>query len=221
MGKPPQPAGAPTRGTWRSGFHASGNPVGGSDPVLQATFKNNTDLFAVNAKLVDLDTDEQTHTRFFGLFFEFTDAGGNLLLQGYFEPEGCLKNLWFGRVPSASGDNVAGGAMQSVLPAAPPPISGKGVGLQWGDLSSSPFLQQLQAASPDGLSINFTGYGYQGAHEDPRFRSGLVVGAIGPYRQGEPKYKIAGRMLYPGTGSTLWNSAAEIDTVTGSGGAQS
>ena len=39
-------------GAVQSCLDASGNPVGGSDPVLQATFKNNTDLFAVNAKLV-------------------------------------------------------------------------------------------------------------------------------------------------------------------------
>jgi hypothetical protein len=188
----------------------SGGVVGGNDPVLTATFKNVTTTFGVPAKLVDLDTDEQTHTRFFGLFFQFNDASGNLLFQGYFEPEGCLKNLWFGRVPSASGDNVAGGAMQSVFPVDQPMLSGKNVNLQWGDISASPFLQQLQAASPDGLSINFTGYGYQGDHQDPKFQAGLVVGAIGPYKKGEPRYKIAERMLYPVANSSMWNSAASI-----------
>jgi hypothetical protein len=199
----------------------SGGAVGGSDAALTATFKNVTSLFNVPAKLVDLDTDEQTHTRFFGLFFQFNDASGNLLFQGYFEPQGCLKNLWFGRVPSASGDNVAGGAMQSVFPVDLPPLSGKNVNLQWGDISASPFLQQLQAASPDGLSINFTGYGYQGDNNDPKFQAGLVVGAIGPYLKGEPRYKIAGRMLSPVPGSSMWNSAASISSVTAGTGTQS
>jgi hypothetical protein len=197
------------QGKVESCLDENGAPVS-NDPVLSATFKNNTTVFNVSAKLVDLDTDEQTHTRFFGLIFEFTDAQGNLLFQGYFEQEGCLKNLWFGRCPSASGDNVAGGAMQSIFPADGPEVGGKSLNLTWGDVSSSPFLQQLQAAGVDGLSINFTGYGYQGDHANPTFRNGLVVGAIGPYRKGDPKYKVIERMLYPVSGSSMWNSAAVV-----------
>ncbi|MEM7356603.1 MAG: hypothetical protein AAF657_37655 [Acidobacteriota bacterium] len=220
-GSPVQPSWNPygsatfsLEGSVESCLGPNGEPVTGDDPVLTATFQNNTDLLGNPAKLVDLDVDEQTHTRFFGLVFEFSDAAGNLLLRGYFEQEGCLKNLWFGRVPSSSGDNVAGGTMQSYFPV-DCQISGKDVSLEWGDISSSPFLQQLQAASEHGLSINFTGYGYHGHHLNPAFRVGKIVGSIGPQESAAPHYKVAKRMLSPTPGSIMWNAPAATCIVEG------
>ncbi len=189
----------------------------GKDAVLKASLQNSTEVFGVSAKLVDLDTDEQTHTRLFGLFLEFTGARGKPLLSGYFEQQGCLKNLWFSRVPNSSDpDAGAGGTFQSVFPVDHPPVlvngKKKNVNIQWGDVSTSPLLQQLKAASKHGLSVSFSGYGYDDDPSSATFQQGHLVGTIGPARPREPKYKVARRMLSPVSGSSMWNAPAAVDT---------
>lgn len=173
----------------------------GSDPLIGATVQNVTPL-KVPAKLVDLDTDAQTRTRLYGLNLEIAAAGqgGASLLQGSFLDTATLVNLWFARVPSVHFDAAAGAAWQSVLQ-----------DLQWGDLSGSPLLQQLNEASPDGLSIRLSVYAFDGSSASPTFQRGQIVGTIGPQAADEPRHMVAGRFLSPPANSKMWDAPAKVD----------
>lgn len=175
--------------TVRSFVDSSGVLHTSGDPLIGAAVQS----FAPNvpAKLVDLDTEQQSVTRLFGLTLQITLAGtGEFSLQGTWDNAGTLINLWPGRAPGTDDDRF-GGAFQSVLEQ-----------LVWQDLGSSPFLQQLQAASADGLSARFSVYGYDASTASPGFRIGTIVGTVGPYSVGEPRHLVAGRFLSPAQGNS-------------------
>jgi hypothetical protein len=193
--------------TVRSFVDAGGNLHQQGDPLLGAACSSYAPKYS--AKLVDLDTDQQTRTRLYGLDLQLVapsgggksgaSGGGTVLLQGHFADASTLVNLWFARVPSGTGDSVAGSGLQSVLES-----------LQW-HAGSSPLLEQLRQTSPDGLSIRLTCYGYDDNHASPGFRHGSIVGTIGPWRPGEPRFNVFDRFLNPPTGSTLWYAPAKLD----------
>ena len=174
-----------------------------SDSLIGASVQSVAGSSGASAKLVDLDVDQQGRTRLYGLNVQVTAAGSTAaLVQGHFEDTATLLNLWFGRVPARRGDSAAGGAWQSVLE-----------NLKWGDTSGSPFLQQLQKASPAGLSIRLSVYGYDADSTSPAFRHGKMVGTIGPSQQGAPAQIVApSRLLSPGGNSPMWNAPALLDT---------
>lgn len=185
--------------TVRSFVDSSGTVQTAGDPLIGASLQS----FAaqVPAKLVDLDTEQQGVTRLFGLVLQVTlpEAGG-FSLQGSWDDSGTLINLWPGRAPG-NGDNRFGGAFQSVLEQ-----------LVWQSLASSPYLQQLQAASPNGLSARLSVYGYDDASASPGFRTGTIVGTVGPYSAGEPRHIVAGRFLGPTRGTrSLYYAPAKLD----------
>ncbi len=177
-------------------LHTSG------DPLIGAAVTSYAPQFP--AKLVDLDTEQQGVTRLFGLELQIApEAGGGFTVQGAWDNAGTLINLWFGRVPSGGGDSGAGGAFQSVLEQ-----------LVWQNLESSPFLQQLQEASPNGLSVRLSTYGYNASTASPGFHTGIIVGTVGPYSAGEPKHLVAGRFLNPAQGnSPLYYAPAKLDAT--------
>jgi hypothetical protein len=178
---------------------SSGTVHTAGDPLIGASVQS----FAasVPAKLVDLDTEQQGVTRLFGLVLQIASAAsGGFTVQGSWDNSGTLINLWFSRVPSAGGDSAAGGAFQSVLEQ-----------LVWQNLESSPFLQQLQQASPNGLSVRLSVYGYNDNNASTGFRIGTIVGTIGPYSAGEPKHLVAGRFLIPQGNSPLYYAPAKLD----------
>lgn len=187
--------------TVRSFVDSSGALHTGGDPLIGAAVQS----FAPNfpAKLVDLDTEQQSVTRLFGLTLQVTLAGtGDFSLQGTWDEDGTLINLWPGRAPGNDDDRF-GGAFQSVLEK-----------LVWQDLQSSPFLQQLQEASPNGLSARFSVYGYDASTASPGFRTGTIVGTVGPYSAGEPRHIVAGRYLIPTPGITsMYYAPAKLDTT--------
>ncbi len=179
----------------------------GGDPVIGAQIVSVEGKSKVPAKLVDLDVDQQTRTQLFGLDLTLGGSGSNgstPLLSGHFDDGARLLYLWFGRVPSAGGDAAASGAFQSVLDA-----------IAWGDLGGSPFLQELEAAAGDGLSIRLSVFGYDSNPQSPTYHSGSIVGTIGPYRAGEPRFTVAGRLLQPTAGSPLYYVPAVVDAGRG------
>lgn len=171
------------------------------DPLIGATFASTAK--GNPAKLVDLDTQQQGVTRLFGLNLQLTLSGKNQqpVLQGLWDNGGTLTNLWFGRVPGVGGDSGAGGQFQSVLR-----------NIQWGDLGGSALLQQLNDAAGEGLSVALTVYGYDAATTDPNFRTGKIVGTIGPQLAGEPLH-LPPRLLLPAQNSPLSFAAAKVNAA--------
>ena len=164
-------------------IHTNGDPLVGASVQSYAA--------QVPAKLVDLDTEQQGVTRLFGLVLQVMLTGESAFsLQGSWDEGGTLINLWPGRAPGNDNSRF-GGAFQSVLEQ-----------LIWQNQGSSPFLEQLQAASPQGLSARFSVYGYDASTTSPTFRIGTIVGTLGPYSAGEPRHLVAGRFLNPAQGNS-------------------
>ena len=133
------------------------------------------------AKLVDLDVDQQTRTRYYGLNVQVGDS----LLQGHFVDTAFILNLWFRKAASGSGaDNQAGGLFQTILD----PV-------QWGDVSGSPFLQLLRdTAQQKGrqISMRFAVFGYEPTPTDPSYSQGTIVGSLGlPVSQHSPQGQVS------------------------------
>lgn len=139
-----------------------------------------------SGKLVDLDPDWQLASCIFGLTVSLTDANGNIVMQGDYQPN-PFRDLWFNR-GSGGGDSAASAMFQSVL-----------TNVSWNlDAIHSPFLQALKEASDYGmLSIRLTTYAYSMNQNDPKFGYGKVVGVIGPAYADEPSSFILGRRFMP------------------------
>ena len=137
----------------------------------------------VAAKIVDLDSQQQLVSMIWGLEVRITTATGDTLLRGRFVPAPFM-DLW-DRSPSGGGDIGAGSMFQSVL-----------TDLEWGDISASPFLQELQAAASDGLlSIKFNVDAYDMTFGSPDFTRGRITGTIGPASAAEPRHFVRGRQF--------------------------
>ncbi|HEX2682941.1 MAG TPA: hypothetical protein VHL77_03355, partial [Ferruginibacter sp.] len=161
-----------------SAFLSNGAPVQpASDPVLTLNVESRTKN---SAKLVDLDPDQQLVSMIFGLRISLTNEDGDELLAGIMDPA-PFTEIWQ-RGTNGSGDERACAAYQSIVQVT-----------SWGDVTSSAFLQQLKAASPDALSIRFNVDGYIMSFQSPRFATGRLVGTIGPALVNEPKHLVAGR----------------------------
>jgi hypothetical protein len=150
-----------------------------ADPVIGLPLKNSSDR--VDAKIVDLDPDQQMVSMIFGLEVRIADpVSGAVLMTGEFTPAPFM-DMWMRG--GGGGDAVASVFYHSTL-----------VGVVWGDLSKSPALQALQSATSQGqLSMRFMldRYGMGGA----RRGYGRIVGTIGPALAGEPVHFVAGRHL--------------------------
>lgn len=140
-----------------------------------------------SGKLVDLDPDWQMASSIYGLSVTLTDANGVIVMQGDYQPN-PFRDLWFTRAEGLRGDSAASAMFQSVL-----------TNVQWNlDTIHSPFLQELKAASQEGLlSIRLTTYGYQDAKDGTGFTYGKLVGAIGPVYADEPRSFVLGRRFMP------------------------
>jgi hypothetical protein len=163
------------------------------DPVVGLPLKNSSDR--VDAKLVDLDPDQQLVSTIFGLQVRIADpVSGAVLMTGDLSPVPFM-DIW-----SRGGDGDTGASVfyQSTL-----------VGVVWGDLSKSPALKALQAATLQGqLSMRFMldNYNMGGAKRG----YGRIVGTIGPALTGEPAHFVAGRHL-AATGPNLGNVTCCLD----------
>ena len=168
---------------WMPTTAAPSAPVPASDPVLAFSIAD-SDVRAP-AKLVDLDSEQQMVSEIWGLEVRIADAAGNTLLRGQFEPAAFI-DIWNRATGSGGGDMVMGAMYQSVL-----------TSLEWGDVSASPFLTALQAASAASglLSIKFNVDGINMNYDAPDFMCGRIAGTIGPAAAGEPHHFVAGRQF--------------------------
>lgn len=156
--------------------------VAATDPVLACLIADSD--AQVPAKLVDLDPEQQLVSEIWGLQVRIATADGTTLLLADFEPAAFM-DIWDRATVSAGGDADAGAMYQSVLK-----------NLRWSDVSSSPFLTALKAASADGLlSIKFNVDSFNLSYQSPDFMTGRIVGTIGPAAATEPKHFVPGRQF--------------------------
>lgn len=170
--------------TVRSAVGPGGEPVTGDVVGLRFVTRG-----LAPAKMVDLDTDQQLTSMIYGLTVALVDAAGAVLLEAAMEPA-PFTDIWR-RGSTGAGDEAACAAYQSTLDV-----------VRWGELSASPFLQQLRAAVGDGLlSIKFNVDGYSmrstgpGGTPNPGFARGRVAGTVGAAAAGEPRHTVVGRQF--------------------------
>jgi hypothetical protein len=170
-----------------------------SDPVVGLAVADANARVA--GKLVDLDPQQQMVSEIWGLIVRLTD-GTTDSFSGNFDVA-AFTDIWF-RAPATGGDLTMGAFWESVIG----PVT-------WGDTSSSPFLQQLQEAAPDGmLSIKLNVDGYEMDPTNANFTLGRVTGTIGPAEPNEPRHFVIGRHLIPASPSSPMNyMPAVIDTA--------
>lgn len=190
----------------QSALGADGGALGPGDALagarLQSTGKPN------NAKIVDLDPDQQNISQVFGLHVELTLADGTAAFSGSVDTS-ALSDLW-GRVVGGSGQGIesAGGMFQTVIRVD-----------AWGDVSRSPILQALKARAGNTLSIKWNVDGYNGDRTNPGFGWGRMTATIGPALPGEPVRRLARRwMLLPDGikgAPVLWYAPFQVDEARG------
>lgn len=152
------------------------------DPVLAAVVGGASDR--VSAKMVDLDPQWQLSSALWGLRVEFRD-GEDLILAGNFAPV-SFRDFWIPPMFGALRPKLTA-RFQSVLRH-----------IVWARPGVSRIADELRAATTGGkLSICLTTFAFTFDRASPRFTLGAVVGAIGPYRPGEPHTFVAGRRFAP------------------------
>ena len=162
--------------------------IGAGDPVLTCLLADSDS--AVPGKLVDLDPEQQLTSEIWGLTVRITDTKGNTLMRGEFEPSAFI-DIWDRGLGTGGGDTNAGACWQSVL-----------TDLEWGDVTSSPFLSKLKSvATRSGmLSIKFNMDGINMKYTSPDFMCGRLVGTIGPQMVDEPRHLVQGRHFMSAAG---------------------
>lgn len=168
-----------------------------SDPVVG--FQIADANARVAGKIVDLDPQQQTVSEIWGLIVRLTD-GTTDYFGGSFDVA-AFTDIWF-RAPNTGGDLTMGAFWQSVIG----PVT-------WSsDSGGSRFLEELRAATPDGmLSIKMNVDGYQMDPTNPNFTLGRLTGTIGPAPATQPKHFVLGRQLLPTQGSPMNFLQAVVD----------
>ena len=168
-----------------------------SEPIIGAGVQTRTRP-PLNAKLVDLDTEQQMVSQIWGMRINVAISATEYVV-GNFRPM-SFDDIW-ARVPDGQQDWMFSAYYQSVLE-----------DLAWGDNATSPFLQELCKASPDQLSIKFVVDAYQDLYYMKNFNQGRIVGTIGPAYDDEPPNFLKGRQLRPfGNNSPLNYGYAQVD----------
>jgi hypothetical protein len=200
----PGPAGQiqpPPSCTVTGALDENGDPVT-NDPLLGVPFVSviNGGPPAQWGRIVDLDPDFQMRSMIVGLRIQVTLPGATApALTGTVQPMTII-DIW-GRITQGytSGLNAPACMYQSVV-----------TDLQWGDVSSSPLLQKLQAAVQETSMLSFKANvdNYDGTPTSPTFNYGRIAGTIGPYFAGEPWHFVAQRKMW--LGSSLVNQQAPM-----------
>lgn len=139
-------------------------------------------------KMVDLDPQQQSCSELWSVTLRILTKDDELLLQGDITVTGFRDLQYRQHAGIAVNGQPLGATWTSVL-----------TNLVWGDKSNEhTFFKQLKAKTEsDKLSVNLNGFGYYYNHApDGRFSLGRLIGAIGPWFQGEPDTFPAGRRLY-------------------------
>ncbi|MBV8685509.1 MAG: hypothetical protein JOZ90_16590 [Alphaproteobacteria bacterium] len=168
---------------------ADSGEAAGADPAVGLHVAGNVDC--APAKLVDLDPQFQMGSMIWGLQMVLTD-GTTEYLRGDYAPA-PFRDLFFGRIATAAGSGGASAKFTSVLE-----------NLVWGEAAKgSPTLAALKALADKAggrLSVSLTTIGYYSNAKSADFTLGLLVGAIGPWREGEPLFFPAARRFAPADG---------------------
>lgn len=160
-----------------------------SDPALHYALSGRPD--GVSAKMVDLDPSCQFASQLWALWVRLWDpVSGELAFIGRYEVA-SFRDLWTRQVrESAAGRPIngqpSGARFVSTL-----------TDVQWGPAADrSPLLVKLRGASANGLlSIGLHQFGYYYNTKHARYRTGSLVGSIGPASSGDPLTVLAGRRL--------------------------
>lgn len=139
-------------------------------------------------KMVDLDPQQQGCSQLWAVRLRILTQANELLLEGFIEATG-FRDLQY-RQTGGIGINgqPLGGTWTSVLK-----------NISWGQKASEyAFFNELKSTTQGGkLSVNLNGFGYYYNHaKDGRFSLGKILGAIGPWFEGEPDTFVAHRRLY-------------------------
>ncbi len=166
-------------------------PDGGvpSDPVTTYAVSARPD--GPSAKMVDLDPSCQFASQLWALWVRVWDpATGDLAFIGQYEVA-SFRDLWRRQLRE-----TAAGRLVNQQPSGARFVSTL-TNVQWGPAAErSPFLVQLRASTADGLlSIGLHQFGYFYNTQHARYRTGTLVGAIGPTSAVDPLTVLAGRRL--------------------------
>lgn len=139
-------------------------------------------------KMVDLDPQQQGCSELWSVLLRILDSAGNVLMEGQLETVG-FRDLQIRQHAGAkiNGQGL-GGTWTTVL-----------YNVQWGDgADQHPFFKELRSTTQGGkLSLNLNAFGYYYNHaENGRFSLGKVIGAMGPWFEGEPLTFAPNRRLY-------------------------
>jgi hypothetical protein len=151
------------------------------EPIIGAAV-NSVDQ-PVTAKLVDLDTEQQMVSQIWGLQIKVAISDTDYFVGDFRVIS--FDDIW-ARVPNGQQDWMFSAYYHSVLD-----------DVIWGSQITSPFLKELQSASPDQLSIKFVVDAYQDLYYMKNFNQGRIVGTIGPANADEPPNFLLGRQLRP------------------------
>jgi hypothetical protein len=188
--------------------HHDGPEQPGNDPAVGALIGGSAER--VSGKLVDLDPQWQMSSQIWGLQVSLTNAAGEALFHGHFEPTG-FRDILFGRQVGARNVNgqSAGAVFQSVL-----------TNVTWSERhTASPALRALHKLSLRGtLSIRLTTFGYYTLADKERFTLGTVCGVIGPAFEREPRTFITGRRFAPANGDRSASGVSFFDGLIGERG---
>ncbi|MGW0532198.1 ferritin-like domain-containing protein [Streptomyces sp. NPDC003032] len=182
--------------------HPDGRVVtkGSADPVVGGRIAD--DDRRPNGKFVDLDPQNQMVSEIYGLRLRVLDGKGREQLRGDFAPA-AMEDVWIrATLPSGRGDPSA--TYQSVL-----------TDVRWAEDLTSPLLRTMRGATHgDKLSVKLNLDGVEDGVERwlDSLTFGRLVGAIGPYAEGEPHHLVAGRRLRrSGDAGPLHHAPCRVD----------
>jgi len=147
-------------------------------------------------KMVDLDPEQQMCSELWGVQLRILTKDNKLLLRGTIEPVAFRKLQMRQTKGFKVNGQPIGATWTSVLK-----------DIYWEDkhIGSSRFFKELKTTTQGNkLSLNLNVFGYfnnKYTNKDhkiihPRFTLGRVLGAIGPWFQGEPQLFVPGRKMY-------------------------
>ena len=175
--------------------------TGADDPIVGSAVQGTNQPQI--SKLVDLDPEQQMVSEIWGLQIEVGAPGSPSSFVGNYKVA-AFSDIWFRAVGSGGGGDAPMGAFfQSVIER-----------VKWNEISGSRFLQELNDASPNELSIKFNLDGINMDSSSPTFTQGRIVGTIGPAHESEPKHFVAGRLLRSAPGTST-NPSLQPMTLQG------
>lgn len=146
-----------------------------------------------SGKMVDLDPDWQMASQLWALWVRLFDpASGELAFIGRYTVS-SFRDIWVRQCPELTqGSKLPNGQ----------PMGARYVStltaVEWGPAADrSALLSKLRRQSPSRLSIGFHQFGYFYATDHPRYRTGTLIGAIGPFSEGEAETVLSGRRFQP------------------------